>query len=176
MEHRYIPIYVLLAAMATLSSCNGKAVPTIDGATVESVANGSSKRQSTLVVTSAIQSSFGATANDINQDFADGLEEHFVDEGKKQFAIAMKNMGYPGETTRYEVGTVFFNEQGERLAVTTMKASNGGAVSKIAWWIIDGEIRRAVCVDMAGNAVPVRFGPCAAKIAEVFGYKHWALD
>jgi len=69
-----------------------------------------------------------------------------------------------------------FDESGEKLAITSLNPATKGATSKISWWISAGEIKRAVCVDTAGNAIPIRMGACAAKISEVFGYKNWSLD
>lgn len=166
---------ILATALLPLAACSpsdgrDQAQPTAKPAQVSSV------QQGTLVVTSVTQTSHGATAEDIDPAFVAMIEEHFAEESKKQYQIAMKNRGFPGESIDYEVGTTIFNEDGEKLAVTTLKPSGEGAIGKIAWWIAGGEIKRVVCVDTAGNAVPIRFGQCAAKISEVFGYKNWPLD
>lgn len=135
------------------------------------------QRKDTLIVTSVNQSSGGLTADDIGPEFVSVLEQHFVEQGKQHFQIAMKNMGYQGDSVEYEVGTALFDENGEKLAVTTLKTvGKNSSTTKIAWWISGGHIKRVACTDSAGNEVPIRFGACAAKIAEVFDYKHWALD
>lgn len=163
---------LLIAGLFVLSACKG---PTSEAA---SRAEASAKSAETLVVTSVSQSSHGATADDIDAEFVSMMEEHFVESAEKHYKSAMANMGYPGESAKYEAGTVLFDEEGNKLAVTTLTPAAKGpiTVSKVAWWIADGEIKRAICADTAGNEVPIRFGPCAAKIAEVFGYKNWQLD
>lgn len=170
----YLRITLTAAALA-LAGCT----PTPGQNDVQQSSSPASPRPnqaSTLVVTSVSQSSHGVGAEDIDSSFVAMMEEHFVEQAKKHYEVAMQNMGYPGESIEYEVGTVMFNENGEKLAVTTLKPNQKGTISKVAWWIADGEIKRAVCADTAGNEVPVRFGPCAAKIAEVFGYRNWPLD
>lgn len=128
-----------------------------------------------LIVTGVTQTSNGLTANDITPHFVSNIEKHFVEESKKQYQTAMKEQGHPNISMEYTANTVIYDEGGEKLAVTTLKPVDGSTLSKIAWWISDGEIRRVVCIDTEGNEIPVRFGLCGAKISEVFG-KHWALD
>lgn len=163
----------LLLAIALLGACKPSAD---DAAPPRDPGTGTYASKEALIVTSVRQSSFGATADDIDADFVAMLEDHFRDETKKQYITAMKNMGHPRGDIDLEVTTTMFDEQGEKLAITTVTFDGKGASTKIAWWIIEGEIRRTVCVSPTGDEVPVRFGSCAAKIAEVFGYENWVLD
>ena len=83
---------------------------------------------------------------------------------------ALRDAGYTDTLPPPEVSSTYVRSNGHRygLVRTRIEKDEAAIQAVLVVGVVDGRIRRVVCIARDGNEVTLGSGPCAMKLAETF--------
>jgi len=116
------------------------------------------------------QSADGVTQKQMGLSFLKNLEDYTVARVNAKTRESLAAKGYPNAQVSTTAESVYVYAGPHKLAVVRLKQDVGSSQVFIAG--IDGPmLKRVACISDAASPIPVSYGPCGDKIAEVFGHR-----
>lgn len=126
--------------------------------------------EKSIVTLSAVEET-SATKADLDLQTLKLIEKRTVDLFLSKAKASLRAKGFSdGDLPRLQVDSHYVDTQGQRLAI--VKLRSGKLVNNVfLYGIVGSEFRRVICVRTTDieESIPVTYGPCGAKVKEVFG-------
>jgi hypothetical protein len=125
-----------------------------------------------MLVMSAVEDAGEVTDKDLDLQMLKAIEIRTAEVFRAKMSSALKAQGSTGEPPTFTINSHYVEIEGKKLAV--VKLRNQKSINVVSVSGIKGkEYHRVLCVrsENIEQDIPISYGPCAAKIAEVFAIK-----
>ena len=128
-----------------------------------------SAEDSDIQVVVATQDAQGITQANFDQEFMKMTEIWIVEASQKRANEYLASVGKATKNVKLSGKSIYIEKGTKKLMLVRMFDANGALLSITVIGVLGEEIKRVLCIRSTLGQIPISYGPCGKKIAEVFG-------